>query len=883
MSELDTYRDDKGKQALAYAHFPTRMQAVIWRNWGLVPVERIARVLQASDAQIREAAGLMGLTQEPDVDPMWLTRGYITIIRANWQLLPYEQLLELLAWSESQLAFALKEDDFLWIKLGSLKPAGEPVRYHPLTSGEKERTQIIRDYVAEHFPLSASSESAAAAQQDKPFGFLGKLRKTVSYDQAAIGKPGKGELFLDSSWTVDFPSGLRNCPAFVQRFIDGHQRKWGITLKTSDGSAPGSNTIRLQIVPDDSLLAESHRIEITPASITLTAVDEPGLLRGLLWLTRQMEQRGKPFLKLGPIRNKTKIDLRYIYSYFAVYGDPLIDPELDPYPEELLERLSEAGVNGIWLQSVLYNLIPWSEAPELSDGWEKRLEGLRKLVDRAALYGIGVYLYYNEPRAMPLDFFDKHPEWKGHTHSIYATLCTSHPDIQHYLRENTARLFREVPGLAGLFTITRSENLTNCYSHAAPGKTSCPRCSQRPIEEVIAEVNRCIAEGAFSVKPDARIICWTWGWSWSKEEIARCIALLPKGVRVMAVSEDRLPTNVAGVSGEVVDYSISNVGPSEKSMHTWAAAEASGLQSVAKVQFNNTWECSAVPFLPVFNLVQEHLMNLKRSGVSGLMLSWTLGGYPSMNLEIASDYYWESTDEEGNGSSEAEEQDNRARLTRKFGKKAGATIAGAASLFSSAFREFPFHIGVAYTAPQNAGPANLLWLEPSGYRATMVGFPYDDLEKWRAIYPEDKFASQFRKLSLQWKRGIERLGNAQPYLAPGSESDYSDMMNAALGAYYHFRSTYLQIAFVRCRNNRLNTKSATKQEAERLKLLAIVEEEIELAKQLFELSRRDSRIGYEASNHYYYTAQDLQEKVLNGLHIRDRLLGHKAAAAEVSS
>ena len=40
------------------------------------------------------------------------TRGYITLIRRNWHLLPYEQLLELVEMTPEQLAFTLREDDF---------------------------------------------------------------------------------------------------------------------------------------------------------------------------------------------------------------------------------------------------------------------------------------------------------------------------------------------------------------------------------------------------------------------------------------------------------------------------------------------------------------------------------------------------------------------------------------------------------------------------------------------------------------------------------------------------------------------------------------------------------------------------------------------------
>ncbi len=43
----------------------------------------------------------------------------------------------------------------------------------------------------------------------------------------------------------------------------------------------------------------------------------------------------------------------------------------------------------------------------------------------------------------------------------------------------------------------------------------------------------------------------------------------------------------------------------------------------------------------------------------------------------------------------------------------------------------------------------------------------------------------------------------------------------------------------------------------------IARDEMELARRLYSIARRDSRIGYEATNHYYYRPLDVAEKVLN--------------------
>ncbi len=123
---------------LILPHFPDRLHAYIWRNWPLVPLGRIAAVAGATPAEIAHLAGTMGLSRPPRIVREQERRSHITIIKRNWHLLPYEQLLELLDWTPEQLAYTLREDDFLFIKLGSLKPRCEPLNgYVPMDLCEK--------------------------------------------------------------------------------------------------------------------------------------------------------------------------------------------------------------------------------------------------------------------------------------------------------------------------------------------------------------------------------------------------------------------------------------------------------------------------------------------------------------------------------------------------------------------------------------------------------------------------------------------------------------------------------------------------------------------------------------------------------------------------
>lgn len=863
--------------ALQFPHFPTRQQAFIWRNWEMVPAERLAQVIGASEADVLQLAGDLGLPVPPQVSPHWLPSGYITIVRQNWHLLPYEQLLELLGWTAAQLDFALREDDFLWVKVGLLKPDSEPIRYAPLTAEEQAQTAKLKDIVQRHF--GDKPERATV-----PFEFLDALQAPEIPERLTAAESADNEVTLDASWTLVTPQGdlglaKLGTETALKGFVTVHGARWGIQLNQS-AKADGPR-IELVIDSSEKLPRESHAIEIAADRIVISAIDATGWRRGLQWLEDTMLQRGGPHLPVGRITRNTRFDLRLSYPYCGIYGDALIDPESDPFPDGLLARLSKLGVNGLWLQGLFTSLYPWDLAPEMSIGWENRLANLGRLADRAAAYGIGLYLYTNEPRGLAEAAFEKYPAlqpFKGVLHPTLgqAAVCTSHPATIDFLRNSTAHIFKHVPQLAGLFTITLSENPTSCFSHGI--QEQCPRCKERTLTDAIAEVNNVIAEGAWSSQPAARVIAYTWGTGWPVDSID----IMP-GIEIMTVSEEHMPTEIAGVKGNVIDYTMGQIGPGPKALETWQRGKEHGNPTIAKMQINNTWECSAVPYIPVPDLVEEHLDRVERAGVTGLMLGWTLGGYPAGNLELAAQHFWDDSSEWASGQQVAkraagEAVDLNAYAEKRFGAAAAPAVRSAWRNFSEAFVEYPFSLSTLYVAPYNYGPMNVLHAKPTGYSATMIGFPYDDLVNWSNIYPADIYENQARLLSEIWAQGLEQLKQARPaqeaalangdVLPIGAEAALTELEAVANASYLHFRSSYLQAGFVRTRD-----ALAAAPEAEQAELRAemgrILDEEIELAKQLYDIAAADSRIGYEASNHYYYALHDFQEKVVNCEYMRE--------------
>ena len=54
-------------------------------------------------------------------------------------------------------------------------------------------------------------------------------------------------------------------------------------------------------------------------------------------------------------------------------------------------------------------------------------------------------------------------------------------------------------------------------------------------------------------------------------------------------------------------------------------------------------------------------------------------------------------------------------------------------------------------------------------------------------------------------------------------------------------------------------------------MLQIVHEEMETVQTLIDLRLQDSRIGFESSNHYFYTLQDLKEKMISLAYCEEQL------------
>lgn len=831
-------------------HFPSRLHEFVWRNWELANTKRLAKVLRAKPEDVLEIGRSMGLPEKRNLTQDQLQRIYVTVIRQNWHLLPVNQITELLGWTREKFTFTLKEDDFLSVKLGD-KPECAEVFYHPPSAQELMAAHRVRDIIRQTLGKALDEEG------EQPFHFVSQLSSPFPVVRNSASVAGEQEVDLTREWCVIQPN---------RRELDDAARRLSGYLRTAMQAdvpvervrRPGRKEVRMKVDPLRKSILGGFNVKVAEGEVRLSAGNKAEVLEGLRWLQDRMELREGPYLPKGEYHVTIPWRPRYLYSYFAIYGDPLLDAYLDPFPQGYLERLARQGVDGVWLQAVLDTLAPSKDFPEFGAEWQTRLRNLNNLVGRARELGIRVFLYLNEPRAMPEAFFRNHRGVRGTPDGGVYAICTSVPMVRNWISDSLAHILEQVPDLGGFFCITMSENLTNCFSHGgawgqgAPSARGCPTCSKRLSWDVIGELICTFRDGIRRSSSTADLMVWDWGWG--DELAAHLIPLLPRDIRFLGVSEWDQPVHRGGVSTRVGEYSISVVGPGPRALRNWGRASERGIPTMAKVQFNNTWEISAVPYIPVVDLVAQHCENLSRAGINGIMASWTCGGFAgSPNLAAAKEFYFVPH--------QTREEILSAVASQRYGRDAAPAMVEAWKKFSTAFQEFPYGVAI-YTIPTQHGPANLLRLQPTGFRASMILFPYDDLKTWSGAYPPSVVFQQFNKLSGQWQEGLAAFERGMNKVPDTKRSLALKDLGVAGTCYNHFKSTANQVQFYLLRE-RLRRADGE----ETLEILGrmkeITEDEIELAKRQFQIARRDSMIAYEASNHYYYRPLDLGEKILN--------------------
>ena len=820
-------------------YFPSRAYATVFRNWDIVPHERLAAALHSDPKTLRLAGKALGLKPPPSLSPEEVQRNVEIIIRRNWPLVPRPQLDSLLGYTPVQLDEFLGKEISLRALLAQPPPGLTEIQLTAPDAQTTLRLSWFRDHLRQHL-------AAVADTSEEPrLAYIHELCQPHHPGDRIPGMKGRaGEADLSSGWHLSIPADAGELmKTAVEDFRDYCKTVQHVKLASANTTLPKALTVSTGArLPG----REGYQLTVARDGITLRGASEMGVFRGLIELERRMAQRGGPFLSSCFETNEPAFSPRYVSSYFSPLTDVLGQDLIDPFPDGYLRELVHQDADGVWVYTLLEDLVPSPVLPELGRGSTARLQRLRGLVNRASRYGLKVYLYLNEPRAQPLPFFEKHPEVKGQPEGNTAALCTSTEAVQRHLRGSFETLFREVPGLGGVFVITASENLANCYSHTR--QTACPRCAQRKPADVIAESIRCMAEGVWAAAPNARFIVWDWSWHsvLGEEAPQEIIRQLPKAVALMADFERGTTIVRGGMHVPVEEYSLCVVGPSPRASLRAQQAKQFDLDFFAKIQLSTTWECGTVPFIPVPNLLFRKARAMRDLGVNGVMATWTIGSYPSPNTEAFALANWNPA---------LDEQSAVRRIAAsRYGPDAAEAAARGWNKLSAAFtEEYPFPTA-AYSAPLQHGPS-LPWYGrpiPLPYGRVSLFNCKDDWKNWPPPYGPELMTRLLRHLCERWDDGLrdlrEVVAKSSGLRRRAAERDFG----VAWMVGYTYRAYADALDFYQARDS--GDATAMKR---------IAAGQIRATEQALRLVRADSRLGWEAELQYFYRPSDVLERLIS--------------------
>ncbi len=578
---------------------------------------------------------------------------------------------------------------------------------------------------------------------------------------------------------------------------------------------------------------------------------------------------------------------RIIRSPLADFNGNDIESSPQAYTDEYLKNISTMGYNGIWLHGELRTLVPTNLFPRVG---AKKIALLRDLVKRAGRFGIKVYFYILEPRALRAEdsFWKKHPQLKGQPFILenvgelsgtYYSLCTGTAEVKEYLEGGLYTLFKTVPGLGGIFCITASEFHTHCYSHYpkrdrkhsikefndwARADFVCPRCAERSPVEVTAEVIELLNRGVKRANPKADVIAWTWSWSILEDDPQKeLIGRLPKDVILMSDWERGGSKKVCGKTFIVDEYSLSMPGPSPRYKKQLALAKRRGMRMMAKLQFGATHELAAVPYLPLPHLLAKKFEGLRKHKVDGYLACWIFGGEVSPMTRLA------GLMSQKKCVCAADAVDQVARET--FGEQSAGAVVRAWKKFAQAWQEYPFSIPFLYYGPMNYATAYPLsldmkkvplipgWLElprdKKGHLA--VG---DNLDGWIDPFTPTLLVRAFTALRKKWDEGVAILEKA----TQGDSENRSLKLEWNLAKHISLvvASTMNIVRFYPLYRKYRQAKKADEKAKLLKQIRKLFENELENVIQDRELVKFDSRLGYHAEAYCnLYTLDDFDYKI----------------------
>ena len=607
---------------------------------------------------------------------------------------------------------------------------------------------------------------------------------------------------------------------------------------------------------------EEYRIETDWKETKIAAGGTDGMRRALYHLGELLRQTEGASLPKALVHRKAWVKRRISRCFFApTYRAPFfideLNDETDYYPESYLDKLAADGVNGLWI-SVYFRDLPSTFFPGRGENAEKRFAKLRNVTRRCGKYGIKVYLYCCEPKrfgngsfAVPLGNAAAHPEVVGTAFLGDHYFCMSSDTAKQYLYDSAFQLFHAVPELGGMIAILFGEDNGSCANASMYDRTKlyrCPKCGSLPPGRIFGQMADALYRGMHDAAPEAELIGWFYAPGIRDdgglaERLKDVVKHYPEHSSIMFNFESGGVSMQLGKPRNVYDYSLSYIGPSK--LFRFAADHSD--RPAAKLQVCCSHEDASIPFVPVPGNLYRKYRILHDLNVRTILQCWYFGNYPGLMNRAAGKLSFMDF-------SESEEAFLMELALPDWGRYAEDAVRGWQH-FAASYREFPANIAFAWYGPLHHSivwPLHLFPVdEPMAPSWILKNFPEVSGDRFGEcmIYQHTprEILILLERMEREWNAGLAVFAPLKKIFGSVEARQHDIDLAEAIGL--QIRSALNCMKFYTLREEmlyqRVNHLDAMR---------GLAEAEICNSRAMFELCRRDSRLGYhsEAENYLFF-------------------------------
>jgi hypothetical protein len=670
---------------------------------------------------------------------------------------------------------------------------------------------------------------------ERNFQFRQRLNEVHRSDRRdPEAQPRPGETAVGEGWRIVYEADASDYLVGVaQDLQDYFLTSMGIPMLLAPGGDTGAQAIVFTTKEQSPELGaeltvpRSYRLIVEPEAITICGIDERGVGQGCYYLEDLMNLREGPFVEAQDSTRAPIFSPRMIHSGWGI----------DQFPDQHLNAIAHAGMDAI---------LVFVKGPDMTT---TGYLDLNNVVDRAAHFGVDVYLYsYLKSR--------KHPD---------------DPDAEEFYESTYGALMRACPGAKGIVFVgescefpSKDENTTGRL-RGEPSPDGKPDNRRSPgwwpcydYPEWLNMVKRILRK----YNPDLDVVFWTYNWGWAPEENrVALIHSLPTDISLQATFEMFENIEKDGTMTRCVDYTASFAGPG---VYFRSEAIAAHERGIPLYTMSNTgglsWDIGVIPYEPIpFQWERRYRALLEAHenwGLVGLMESHHYGWWPSFVNEMAKWAYWEPS---------ALPTEMAPKLAERDFGEGGPLAVKAWEAWSEAICDYVPTNEDQY-GPFRVGPAYPLVLERD------VEFPSASYAHFGARIMHTMYSSRnpdriegeiglLERMKSRWEEGVASLEEAVA-LAPERRREEAERM---LGLGRFIRN---------CVQTTINTKrwwllkqrlqaaeGADETNAVLDEMVALAEAEVANAQDTIPLVEADSRLGWEPSMEYMCDREHLEWKI----------------------